>query len=256
MATDNNSVQSIQRAFSILELLRDNRRDMGVHEIAKLVDLNVTTVHRLLKSLVSVRAVRQDPQTHHYGLAPSMLLYGKAVIDQFNFVQRAHPFLGELSKGVGETAFMGILDNFELVYVDHVDSLDHALRMTPQIGRRQYAHCTSLGKVLLANLDVHELNIFLNRKTYPQLTENTLSTSDELRVELDGIRTKGYAFDQEEAKSGICCVAAPIIGLEGKVIAAISVSGPASRMRQKGMDSLLLELVLNTASKINQNYIA
>jgi DNA-binding IclR family transcriptional regulator len=256
MPSSTNSVQSIQRAFSILELLRDNRRDMGVHEIAKLVNLNVTTVHRLLKSLVSVKAIRQDPQSRLYGLAPSMLLYGKAVIDQFNFVQRAHPFLGELSKAVGETAFMGILDDFELVYVDHVDSLDHSLRMTPQIGRRQYAHCTSLGKTLLANLDLQELNIFLKRKSFPKITENTFSTAEELRAELDKIRASGFAFDQEEAESGICCVAAPIIGLEGKVIASISVSGPASRMRQKGMDTFLVECVLNTANRINQNFVS
>jgi len=151
---------------------------------------------------------------------------------------------------------MGILDNFELVYVDHVDSLDHTLRMTPQIGRRQFAHCTSLGKILLANLNPKDLNTFLDQKEFPKVTENTISTADELRIELEKIRINGYAFDQEEAERDICCVAAPIVGLEGKVIASISVSGPATRMRQKGMDTFLREHIVLTAAKISNNFIS
>jgi DNA-binding IclR family transcriptional regulator len=256
MPTENHSIQSIERAFRILELLRDSRQEMGVNEIAVQVALSPTTVHRLLQTLVCVKAVHQNHKTRQYGLAPSMLSYGKAVVDQFDFVHSAHPFLGELSKVVGETAFMGILDDFELVYVDHVDSLDHSLRMTPQIGRRQCAHCTSLGKVLLASLDARNLNLFFARKTLPKMTENTITSPDVLRRELDDIQRSGFAFDNEEAEIGICCVAAPIIGLEGKVIAAISISGPATRVRSKGMDAFLCQQVVATAEKIGQNFLA
>ncbi len=256
MAKEQNSVQSIERAFQILELLRDERQELGVHEIAGHLSLNVTTVHRILKTLVCVKAVRQNPRTRQYGLAPTMLLYGKAVVDQFDFVSIAHPYLGELSKAVGETAFMGILDDYELVYIDHVDSLDHTLRITPQIGRRQYAHCTSLGKTLLANLSPRSLNIYLSRGTYPKVTENTITTAEALRLELEKIRQCGYATDNEEAEEGICCVSAPLIGLDGEVIAAISVSGPATRIRSKGMDSFLRDHVVMTAKKISQRFIS
>ncbi|RPI78186.1 MAG: IclR family transcriptional regulator, partial [Chloroflexi bacterium] len=256
MTKESNLVQSVERAFLILELLRDNRQEMGVREIAERVNLNVTTVHRFLKTLISVRAIRQNPRTHQYSLAPTMILYGKAVVDQFDFIRCAHPLLGELSKTVGETAFMGILDDYELVYVDHVDSLDHTLRITPQIGRRQHAHCTSLGKVLLANLPQSNLNIFLSRTSFPKLTENTLNTPEMLRVEFETIRHQGYGLDKEEAEIGICCVAAPVIGLEGSVIAAISVSGPASRIRNKGIDTFLRENVVKTARNISTSFLA
>jgi DNA-binding IclR family transcriptional regulator len=256
MSKDNGSIQSIERGFQILDLLRDTRQEMGVNEIAAKLSLSPTTVHRLLKTLITVRAVRQNHKTRQYGLAPSMLLYGKAVIDQFDFVHSAHPFLGELSKIVGETAFMGILDNFELVYVDHVDSLDHSLRMTPQIGRRQYSHCTSLGKVLLANLDIHQLNLYLARNTFPVITDNTITNADTLRSELDRIREEGVAYDNEEAEIGICCVGAPITGLEGKVIASISISGPASRIRSKGMDTFIRQQVVAMAGKISHNFLS
>lgn len=253
---NNNSVQSIERAFMILNIMRDQRRELGVNEIASLVGLGPTTTHRLLQALVTVNSVRQNPSTRRYTLAPSMLLYGKAVLDQFDFIRSAHPFLGELSKEAGETAFMGILDNFELVYVDHVDSLDHSLRMTPQIGRRQEAHCTSLGKVLLSNLDYLQKEKFLSKGSFKKLTENTLTTSEDLRKEFLKIIENGYGLDLEEAENGICCVAAPIIGIEGKVIAAISISGPASRIRSKGMETFLKELIIDKANKINRFYIS
>jgi DNA-binding IclR family transcriptional regulator len=255
MSSTNNAVQSIERAFQILDLLRDNRREMRVNEIASEVGLNPPTVHRLLQTLICVKAVRQNPINKQYGLSPSMMSYAKAVLDQFDFVRIAHPFLGELSKTVGETAFLGILNDFDLVYVDHVDTLDHSLRMTPQIGRREYAHCTSLGKVLLAHLEPKELNLFMARGSFPQKTENTLISPQALLGELDQIRKNGYAFDQEEAEYGICCVAAPVVGLEGRVIAAVSVSGPATRIRSKGMETFLREQVVSAASRINQAFL-
>ena len=100
-----------------------------------LLGLSTTTVHRLLRTLKSCRAVQQDPQTHLYDLNDYMLVYGKAVLNRFNFMGSVHPILGDLSRRMGETVFMGILDDqFDLIYIDQVDSLDHPLRMTPQIG--------------------------------------------------------------------------------------------------------------------------
>jgi len=224
------TVQSVERAFRILDLLRANS----------------------IQTLMNLRAVQQEPGNRHYSLAPQMLLYGKAVLDRFDFIRSAHPLLGEISKTVGETVFMGILDNYDLVYVDHVDSLDHVLRMTPQIGRRQPSHCTALGKVLLANLPEERLEAFLNRKSLPRMTENTITDPQDLRRELDAVRRKGYALDREETEVGICCVAAPIRRPDGRVVAALSVSGPATRLRKKGLKTFLREKVQETASRISQ----
>jgi IclR family transcriptional regulator, KDG regulon repressor len=252
MPNQDGSVQSIERGFQILELLRLQGRAIGISEMASLLGLSTTTVHRLLKTLKSCRAVQQDPQTHLYDLNDHMLLYGKAVLNRFNFLGSVHPILGELSKRVGETVFMGILDDaFDLIYIDQVDSLDYPLRMTPQIGLRQPAHSTSLGKVLLANLQMEKLSLFLGRGSFPRKTEFTLTTVGELSKELDKIRKAGYALDQEEMENGICCVAAPIRNSHG-TIAAISISGPSSRMRSKGLDSILSEEICMTAVKVSQ----
>lgn len=252
MPNQDGSVQSIERGFQILELLRIQGRPIGISEMAELLGLSTTTVHRLLKTLKNCRAVQQDPQTHLYDLNDHMLLYGKAVLNRFNFLGSVHPILGELSKRVGETVFMGILDDqFDLIYIDQVDTLDHPLRMTPQIGLRQPSHSTSLGKILLANLQEEKQNLFLSRGTFPRRTEFTLTTDQELRKELVKIQKVGFALDQEEMENGVCCVAAPINNSRG-TIAAISISGPSSRMRSKGLDTILAQQICATADKVSQ----
>lgn len=252
MSNKDNSVQSIQRAFQVLEVLRLEARPIGVSEMAKILGLTTTTAYRLLSTLKGCRAVQQDPQTHLYYLNDFLLLYGKAVLSRYDFLSSAHPVLGELSKNVGETVFMGILDDcFDLIYIDQVDSLDHPLRMTPQIGLRQPSHSTSLGKVLLADLPDEKLNLFLSKCSFTKITKFTISTDQELRKEMDKIREVGYALDQEETEIGICCVAAPIRNSRGTV-AAISISGPSSRMRSKGLDNILSKEIVATASELSQ----
>ncbi len=251
-SNNHNSVQSVVRAFQILELLRVQERALGVSEISERIGLTMTTTHRLLQTLVACRAIHHDPQTRLYDLNPHMLVYGKAVLNRFNFLGSVHPILGDLSKRVGETVFMGILDDqYELVYIDQVDTLDHPLRMTPQIGLRQPAHCTSLGKALLANLPDEKLAAFLDRGTFARRTEFTITSADALGRELEKIRTAGFALDQEEMENGICCVAAPIQNSTG-TIAAISISGPSSRMRSKGLDGKLSEEICATAQHLSQ----
>jgi IclR family transcriptional regulator, KDG regulon repressor len=252
MPNNNGSVQSIERAFQILELLRSQERELGVSEIAKLIGLSTTTTHRLLKTLITCRAIKQDQQTRLYDLNSYLLAYGKAVLNRFNFLSAVHPILGDLSKRVGETVFMGILDEqYDLVYIDQVDTLDHPLRMTPQIGLRQPAHCTSLGKVLLANLPDEKLSVFLQRGSFVRKTEFTITTADVLSKELQKVRSVGFALDQEEMENGICCVAAPVQNSNGTIV-AISVSGPSSRLRSKGLDSTLSEEIRATAKQLSQ----
>lgn len=252
MVSSRDSVQSIERAFQILELLRSQERALGVTEIARLVDLSTTTTHRILKTLVACRAIRQDPEASLYDLNPYLLVFGKAVLSRFNFLTSVHPILGDLSKRVGETVFMGILDDqYDLVYIDQVDTLDHPLRMTPQIGLRQPAHCTSLGKILLAGLPDERLSAFLKGRSFVRKTEFTITTKKALTEELEKVRRAGYAVDQEEMENGICCVAAPVRNSNGTV-AAISISGPSTRMRSKGLDSTLREEIRTSAERLSQ----
>jgi IclR family KDG regulon transcriptional repressor len=246
-------VQSVTRAFSILELLREHPKGLGVSDIAEKLDLSTTTAHRLVNTLIACKVVEQNGDNRHYRLAPYLLLYSKAVLDRFDFISSSRPYLGELSKAVGETVFMGILDDFELVYVDHVDSLDHALRLTPQIGRRHSAHATALGKVLLANLPANMFEMyFSSTNQLPRLTDNTITDPVMLRQELALTRQRGYALDNEESETGICCIAMPVNNIEGQTVAAVSISGPATRIRKKGLETNLKDVLEAALAKISQ----
>jgi IclR family KDG regulon transcriptional repressor len=245
------TVQSIARAFQLLELLRSREQALGVSELADLSGLSMTTTHRLLKTLVACRAIRQDPKTHAYDLSPHLLGYGRAVLNRFNFLGSVHPILGELSKRVGETVFMGILDDqYDLVYIDQVDTLDHPLRMTPQIGLRQPAHCTALGKVLLSSLPSQRLSEFMQRRELVRKTEFTITSPDLLSSHLNKVRQDGFATDQEEMEHGICCVAAPVRNSR-ETIAAVSISGPAGRLRLKGLEDNLSTEIRATADQLS-----
>ena len=252
MKNYNNTAQSVERAFSVLDVLKDSDSALSVSDIARALKLSPPTVHRFLTTLMKCKVVEQDPQTRRYSLGLELLLYSKAALDRFNWRSRAHPFLGELSGEVGETVFMGILDEGAVVYIDHVDSLDHALRMPPQIGRRQEAHCTAMGKVLLAHVEPLRLKEFLRRGGLPKKTRNTITKVRTFRKALEHIRSSGYAVDQQEAEVGVCCVAAPISGISGETIAAISISGPSERLEQKGLETRLRAAVQATAARISQ----
>jgi IclR family acetate operon transcriptional repressor len=249
---ENNDVQSVERAFRILDLLRDGGGSMAVGEIAHALDLSPSTAHRLLATLKKCRAVQQDPHDRRYSLALHIVLYGKAILDRFDLRERCHPLLGELSREAGETVFMSILDEYQVVYIDHVDSLDHTLRLTPQIGLRQYAHTTAMGKVLLAHLEPQRLEEYLSTHTLIKRTENSITDPRMLRQELEKVRRQGYAIDRQESEVGICCVAAPIRELSGRVAAAISISGPGERMQQKGLETALTERIMATAERMSE----
>jgi IclR family acetate operon transcriptional repressor len=249
---ENNDVQSVERAFRILDLLRDSDGPMAVGEMAHALDLSPSTTHRLLATLKKCRAVQQDPRDRRYNLALHIVLYGKAILDRFDLRERSHPLLGELSREAGETVFMSILDDYQVVYIDHVDSLDHTLRLTPQIGQRQYAHTTAMGKVLLTHLEALRLEEYLSTHPLIKRTENSITDPQTLRQELEKVRLKGYAVDQQESEIGICCVAAPIRGVGGRVVAAISISGPSERMQHKGLETTLKDQVKTTAARISE----
>ena len=246
------TAHSVERAFAILDQLRDSAGAMSVSHLARSTELSTTTVHRLLATLRKCEAVDQEPESRKYRLSLKMLLYGKAALDRYEWRTQVHTALGELARNVGETAFMGTLDHFELVYIDHVDSLDHELRISPQIGRRQDAHTTAMGKVLLAHHKRDAVERYLLETPLPRRTRYSLTDPQVLRNELDKVRAAGYATDQQESEIGISCVAVPVYRADGSVMVAISVSGPNERLQLMGLETTLKDMVKATASRISE----
>lgn len=243
-------VQSVDRALELLNYLKVEDKGFGVTELANKMGIAKSTVHRLLASLEKQNYVKKLENQGTYVLGLKFIEMGQVVVGRLKIIETAKPLLQKLTNEVGEITHLGMLEGFELVYIDKVEA-NSTIRIYSQTGRRAPLHCTGIGKCLLAYFPEEKLNAFFKEAELNSFTPNTFTKEDELRKELKTIRGQGYAFDNEEHEEGIRCVAAPIFNHQGEVIYAISATGPVSRMSvEKANNSI--SLVKETAQKISE----
>jgi IclR family transcriptional regulator, acetate operon repressor len=221
-------VQSVDRALDILELLASSPGTLGVTEVARETGLAPGTAHRLLVALARRGWVRQDAG-RRYGVGLAARRLGDAALGQVASV--AAPALRAAVEVTGETANLAALEGDVMVYVAQSPS-PHTLRIFAEVGRRVPLHSTAVGKVVLAGMDPARAVALLRATDRPARTEHTLTDLDDLRRELDVVRTQGYALDDEEQELGVRCVAVPLPGGPWASL-ALSVSGPVERMTRE-----------------------
>ncbi len=232
------TVQSIVRAFSLLEALGDSRGEVGLADLSKRVGLHVSTTHRLLATLVTQGYARQNADTGRYALGAKALHLAESYLGQMDLRLVARPFLERLSEETGETANLVILDGQEALYLDKVES-PQSLRIFSRIGRRAPLHCTAVGKVLLADRSKAAVDALLGQGPLERLTRNTVTAVSQLRRELEKVQDEGFALDREECEDGACCIAVPVRNAKGEAVAAIGISGPAVRMHVRRIQELV-----------------
>lgn len=229
-------VQSLERALDILEMLARSEGELGVTEIGPQVGLANGTVHRLLSTLTLRGYARQNPQTRKYTLGPKALLLSSATRERLGPLAR--PFLKELMEVSQESANLAALDRNSVVYIEQVPA-PRMVRMFTEPGNRVPPHASGTGKVLLAYQSPNAVDAILGRSGLARFTDRTITDNKRLREELDHIREQGYATDYGEIEDGVRCVAAPVSAAEGRVVAAISVSGPASRLDEERLAEII-----------------
>jgi IclR family acetate operon transcriptional repressor len=217
-------VQSLNRAFALLEHMAAAGGDVALSELATRSGLPLPTIHRIMRTLVGSGYVRQLP-SRRYALGPRLIGLGDAASRMLG--EWARPHLAELVDQVGETANMAVLDGDTVVYVAQVPSR-HSMRMFTEVGRRVPVHCTGVGKALLAQLPPARVQAVLDRAGMAAQTPHTITDPDRLARELDRIRHQGFAVDDAEQELGVRCVAVAVPG--GPSMTALSVSGPESRV--------------------------
>lgn len=218
------SVQSLQRAFDLLERLADAGGEAGLSELATASGLPLPTIHRLIRTLVALGYVRQHAN-RRYALGARLIRLGEHASLQFG--TWARPLLAELVDELGETANLAVLERDEVVYVAQVPSR-HSMRMFTEVGRRLLPHGTGVGKAMLAGLPAEDVRELLRRTGMPAYTEHTHTDPDRLVRHLATIAAQGYALDEAEQELGVRCVAVAVPG--SPVPAAVSVSGPEGRL--------------------------
>ena len=218
-------MQSIERAFDLLEMLAEAGGALGLSELAASSGLPLPTVHRLMRTLVNRGYVRQEA-SRRYTLGSRLIWLGETSSRMLGTSLR--PFLAQLVRETGETANLAMLDGDEVVYIAQVPS-PHSMRMFTEPGRPGAAHGTAVGKALLAQLlPPEQARSLLKRDDMPAYTATTITDPDLLLAHLEVIRKQGYAIDEGEQEVGVRCFA--VVVPDAPASLAVSTSGPQARM--------------------------
>ncbi len=242
-------VKSVGRALDIIDLVSAKKGGLGVTEIANQIDINKSSVYRILSTLAQYGYIEQDADTGKYKLGYKFLEVSSKLLDSIDLRMEAKPFLQELERETNEVIHLVVYDQGEVVYIEKLEGTE-TLRTHSRVGKRAPMHCTSVGKAILAHLPSTTVMDIIDRKGLPMHTENTITEKESFLKELNGIKQKGYALDLEENEYGITCIAAPIFDHLGRVVASVSISGPTMRMTEERLESLK-EKMLHASKEIS-----
>jgi IclR family KDG regulon transcriptional repressor len=226
-------VPAVNRALDILELFLD-RPQLSAREVAERLGLPRTTVHDLLVTLVDRSYLISVPgQPVRYRLGMPVFQLGAAFAGRLDLVREAQSVTRDVAAACDEAVHVAVLDGADVVYLVKVDST-HPVRMVSGVGLRLPAHCTAVGKVLLAGLDRAALDGILTDGALAGMTPDSITDPDRLRAHLEDVRAEGIAADVGESDSAMRCVAAAIRDHSGATIAAMSISAPMIRWTAQG----------------------
>jgi DNA-binding IclR family transcriptional regulator len=221
-------IQSIGKAFTLLDLI-GHKKELGIAEMIKELRWKKSTVHRLAATLKELGYLEQHPSTMKYRLSFKLYTLGNLTKARLSLSAVALPFLQKLQRETDESVYLGIMDRNEVVYIEHVPS-NHVLQPLIQPGFRAPLHCTAIGKVLLSRLHREELVRLFRSSSLRSFTPDTITSLDRLERALSQIRRAGFSVDNQEYHVGIRSIAAPIEHGTDRIVAAVSVAGPASRL--------------------------
>ncbi len=241
--------RSVQRALTVLEAIGGFDSEVGIVEVSDRVELPVSTVHRLLVTLVHTGFVIQNQETGRYRIGIRAFELGSAFLKQIHLPEVVRPVMRQLAHEAGETVNLAVRDRRSAVYIDQIDT-DHILKLFTRTGTRVPLYCTGVGKVLLAGLPDDDLASYLATVEMVARSPKTITNSDRLRMEIRRVRTRRHAIDNEEFERGVRCVAAPIFDHRAETIAAISVSAPSQRLNDKEI-AILVERVEQAADQVS-----
>jgi IclR family KDG regulon transcriptional repressor len=240
-APDTYNVRAVERAMQILSAFDGEHADRGVSEIAQATGLHKATTHRIMMTLLNGGFLERAPDGERFRLGIRVVELGLGALRGLDLRRAAFPYMQQLVERFDETCDLGIFDRGMVLYVEVVHS-QHSLTIAARVGRRLPAYCTASGRVFLAFLAPEVVEPTLSEPLLP-CTKKTTTSLAQLREELEATRQRGYALDDEEFEEGIRAVSAPIRDIDGNVIAALSMPGPANRMPPERMREIVDALV-------------
>jgi DNA-binding IclR family transcriptional regulator len=244
-------ISSVDNALRLLLRFRE-QPSLRLVEASEYLGVAQSTAHRLMAMLVTHGFVRRDARTRTYVPGPALMEIGLAVVQALDVRQVARPVLEHLAGSTEETAALGVLEGHHVRYVDAVES-PKALRVAARTGRTLPAHCTSIGRAILAGLDQEQVDaLYPRNRRLEALTAHSITTVRELRAELEETRARGYALNREEAEDGVGSVAVALPLLPGQPPAAVSLAAPVLRLTDLEKDGQVIDLLQEAARSIGE----
>jgi DNA-binding IclR family transcriptional regulator len=244
------TVDAAAKALDLLNVFSFTDRKLSLNTLAARTGIPRATAFRLLSTLEQSGFIAKVGAEYRLGI--KCLVLGNVVAADLDVREKAHPHLVALRDATRETAHVAVLHQWQVVYLDRVPSPQPVGFMQSRTGAILPAHCTALGKTLLAYQPEAEVVAWATSARFEALTPNTHTSPEPLLGELQLIRERGYALDEQEHEIGVRCIAAPIRNHRGEVIAAISVAGPEYRMPETMIGSSMVEQVCASARAISR----
>jgi len=229
-------VQSLARAFSILEEVARSRDGINLADLSRKVGLHNSTTFHLVKTMVSLGYVRQIKDDKRYRIGRPLFALAANALDEIEMVSLATPVLEDLSRETGESGHFAVPMGDSVVVIARTAGAG-AFQLTERVGVVRPAHCTALGKVILAALNPEQLDGFFKRVELAQVTPNSITDAAVLRKNLEDVRQSGIAFDDGEFNPEVRCIAVPVKDFTGKIMGAVGISGPIWRLNIQALQS-------------------
>ncbi|HEY4048142.1 MAG TPA: IclR family transcriptional regulator [Acidobacteriaceae bacterium] len=234
-------LQSLDRAVAVLEVLGERDTPLSLAEVCHHMSLHKSTAHRLLMVLERSALIERTPE-NRFRLGLKLYELGNRAVEQVDLRARVHPYFRRLAAQVGETVHLSVLQKTSVVYLDKVEP-NRRVCMTSKTGSSNPVYCTSMGKAMLAFQPPEVTDQIISKIRFVRFTHKTLVSKEALLKALETVRRRGYAIDDQEIELGVRCVGAPIFDEKQRAIAAVSVSGPASRITPQSVPEIVEHLL-------------
>ncbi len=242
-------IKVLLNTFLIFDILIKKNQPVSIHQLSELLNIYPSSIHRILDTLNYLGYIEKKLDSDTYQIGLRAIELGMVKLNQIDLIKEATPYFEALSKELNENVYVAVLFEGEVMYEAKKEA-PRKISLITHVGTRAPVHSSALGKVLIADLSKKERKIFIGNKSLQRLTKNTIINKKVLENEIEKVQKLGYATDDEENENEIKCIAAPIKDNNGKVVAAISISGPSYRFtldKQKSM----IKTVIETAKKIS-----
>jgi DNA-binding IclR family transcriptional regulator len=245
-------VQSLGRAFAILEEVARHRDGIGLAELSKQVGLHNSTAFHLAKTMVSLGYIRQERDTKRYRVGRPLFALAASALDEIEMVNLATPIMEDLSRETGESSHFAVRMGDAVVVIARTSG-PGAFQLTDRVGVVRPAHCTALGKIILAALRPDQLKRFLERVELKPSTKKSITEPAVLLREIAEVRRSAIAFDDGEFNPEVRCVAVAVYNFTGDVIGALGISGPVWRMTDQVLQSRA-KIVQAAATRLSNEF--